>query len=177
MFDTEETICAPPDATWAELTDQLLQTDECERWIKLATQFVPVDLRPADEMTEMLRENVSQRHMEFETHAFHNDHLLGFFSIEQRRARIGEGSLQPILMLSSIVRSATTPEGFGRVLVEEVIGRALTESDVKAIVVEPANNRVGQMWQDDYHFQPVDQPEKPGLLYLPVDVEVEREIL
>jgi len=175
MFDSESSAYAPADATWVELTSEQLREGGCERWAELTERFSPVDLQPADEMTEMLRDGVARSCLEFPAHLLHNDELLGFFSVEPEQIEIvGEG-LKPALLLSSIVRSAATDRGFGRVLVEEAIGCALTERDVRALLVEPANERVGRMWKEDYHFEPVDKPGRPGLLYLPVKVQVEGE--
>jgi hypothetical protein len=176
MFDADPNICAPEDAAWAELSDQALKAEGGQQWAALAAQFVPLDRNPAGEMTAMLRDGIARRCMEFETHACYNDELLGFFSIDPQRLSIGNEGVQSVLMLSAIVRSAATEEGFGRVLIEQVVGRALTERDVKAIVVKPANKRVGRMWREDYHFEPVDKPEIPGLLYVAVDVASESEL-
>lgn len=177
MFDSEGSVCAPGNATWVELTRDLLRGGDRERWVELATCFRPVDLRPADEMTEMLRDGIAKGCLEFPTHLLHNDNdgLLGFFSVEPQRLDIG-GRMRPVLMLSSIVRSATTDPGFGRVLVEEAVGCALTDRSVRALLVEPANKRVGRMWREDYHFVSLDKPSKPGLLYFPVNIQTDGEV-
>jgi hypothetical protein len=185
MFDLEPNICAPEGAQWAELTDDLLQSGEGERWRELADRFEPVPPDPSMEMTNSLREGIRRRSMHSQpTRALHNHELLGFYAIEQVLADISNRS-GPLLgaarrlklrtpqrgwLVSSIVRSASTEPGFGQVLLEGVVGEALTDKSIEAIFVEPANERVGRMWRETYRFEPVASSEIPGLLYLPLKV-------
>jgi hypothetical protein len=185
MFDVEPNICVPSDAQWTELDDELLQSAECERWCELADRFEPIPLDPSTEMTNSLREGIRRRSMHFEgTRAFHNHELLGFYAIEQvlvdisnqpgpildATRMLGLRTSQRGWLLSSIVRSATTEPGFGQVLLENVVGEALTDESIEAIFVQPANERVERMWQQDYNFEPVANSKLPRLLYLPLPV-------
>lgn len=191
MFDIEPNICAPADARWAELTDEVL-SGEGDRWCELADRFDPVPLDPSAEMTNSLRAGIRRRSMHSETtRALYNHELLGFYAVEQVLTDISNRP-GPILdaarilrirrpqrgwLLSSIVRSASTEPGFGQVLLENVVGEALTDESIEAIFVEPANDRVARMWREDYGFEPVASSELPRLLYMPLKVRPDAGLL
>jgi hypothetical protein len=190
MLENDSGICAPEDAEWAELTSDLLASPEGGIWPEMCERFKPYKDDPSVEMTETLRAGVGRGKMKEKTRAIYNDELLGFYSVKKVVAQIsnrGERVLgvaerfgfsrpEPGLMLSSIVRSQVTEGGFGRVLLEDVVGAALADKKVRAIFVEPANARVAKMWRDDYHFEPVANSDIPDLLYMPVAVDPEEEL-
>jgi hypothetical protein len=138
-------------------------------------------------MTEDLRDGISSGNIDTKTryHAIHNHELLGFYSLENVVAPISNRSIRAIevaealklrspergLLLGSIVRSAHTNKGFGQVLVDNAIANALTDKEARAIFVHPANDRVERMWMEDYSFLPVERPEIPRLLYVPLIVD------
>jgi hypothetical protein len=190
MFEDNFGICAPADAKWCELSDDLLQSPEAEVWRGLGERFRPFQRAPSEVMTETLREGIRRGNMDTKTRAIHNDELLGFYSVTKVMAQIsnrsgailevvkalGLRSPKPGLLLSSIVRSEITHSGFGQVLLDDVLALALTDNEVKAIFVEPANERVAEMWRTDYYFEPVASSEVPGLLYFPLDMEAEESL-
>jgi hypothetical protein len=183
MFDDQSESSAPADAQWTDLTGELLRSPERDTWEGLVDGFEPYPLEPSHEMTNNLREGVCRGALEMKTRAIHhNGRLLGFYSVSKEMARIsdrssalasvaealGLRSSKPGLLLSSIVRSRHTPPGFGGVLLEDAVGVALTDKELKALFVEPANERVAAMWQENYHFKLAVSSEVPGLLYLPL---------
>lgn len=182
-FDDEIQVHAPADAQWTELSEDILLSPEREAWRELVERFEPYPPEPSGEMTNTLRDGVRRGALDTRTRVIHNCDLLGFYSVKKVMAQISNrsGALlgvakalrlrspKPGLLLSSIVRSRHTDPGFGSVLLEDAVGLALTDKELKAVFVEPANDRVAEMWQSDYHFQPVASSELPGLLYLPLD--------
>lgn len=186
MDANEPQASLPDDAVWVELTDELLASDEGGRWRELADGFKPAKHREGSKMADWLRGCVHDGGVPTKTRVVHNDELLGFFAAEtvrylvsnrprplsafSRRLGIGsEGSVETGLLLSSIVRAQGTGKGFGRFLIEEAVGLALElESErITGILVEPANPRLRQMWQDTYHFAPLVRPQ---YLHLPLKV-------
>lgn len=182
MFDDNFEISAPADAQWTELSGELLRSPERDAWKGLVERFEPYPPEPSREMTNSLRDGICQGALAMKTRAIHNSELLGFYAVSRVMAQISNrsGALlgvakalrlrspKPGLLLSSIVRSRCTPPGFGRVLLEDALALALTDKELKAVFVEPANERVAAMWQEDYYFQPATSSELPGLLYLPL---------
>jgi hypothetical protein len=182
MFDEEIEVSAPADAQWTDLDQNLLSSPERDRWKTLVERFEPYPPEPSEEMTSTLRDGIHRGALEMKTRAIHTTELLGFYSVHKVMAQIsnrpaallsvaaalGLRSPKPGLLLSSIVRSKHTPRGFGRVLLEDALALALTDKELKAVFVEPANPRVAKMWQGDYYFREAASSELPGLLYLPL---------
>jgi GNAT superfamily N-acetyltransferase len=172
---------SPPEAEWTELSDEVLVASRA-KWIDLCDRFEPYPRSPAEKMVATLRKGVRCGQMDSNTHVHHDGDLLGFYSIDHvsvaisdRAAPIasvagafGIGS-EPSLLLSSIVRADNTGKGFGQVILEHAIGLALEQPEIRALCVEPANQRVAEMWRDDYAFKPAKSSAHPGLLYLPLD--------
>jgi hypothetical protein len=181
----------PDDAVWVDLSDELLASERHERWCGLVDTFEPPAPKRGEVhqegqmMAKWLHDCVHDRALppRTRTRAVHNDELLGFFSTElvsymvsnrprtvlAVSRRLGIDSPERGLLLSSIVRSNLAGEGFGRFLLEEAVGLALElESErITSILVEPANEKLRCMWQDTYHFAPLEGSE---LLHLPVKV-------
>lgn len=187
MSDIEQDVLLPPDAVWVALTDELLASQESEEWVELAQRFEPLPHEAGEQARDWLRAGVDQRRMPLDTYAVRTrEDLLGFYAVTRasvdipRRAwpllelrrRVGFARRpQPGLILSSITRSALTPAGFGAQLFENALGLALSDRGVVALFVEPVNDRVSQLWQQGYHFRPMDFPSAAAskMLWFPVD--------
>jgi len=178
----------PKDATWVELTDDLLAKDG-ERWRLLVDTFKPTKHDEGETMAKWLRECVHEGSMTRQTRAVYNEHLLGFFAVDPdhyyevsnqpapllaARRLFGRATQQRGLLITSIVRSDLTAPGFGRVLIEEAVGLALElESEhepITALLVEPANCDLTRMWREKHHF---DELARSDQLHLPLKVREE----
>jgi hypothetical protein len=188
MPNIEQDVSLPSGAQWVQITDDLLVSGDSSRWAELVERFEPVPPHQAGiEAAEWLQAGLAKRKMPLDTYAVHTtDELLGFYAVRHaevdisahtrpilsvRRPRPLPEGRQPGLILSSIARARSTVPGFGRLLIEHAIGLALTDPAIVAIFAEPANEHVARMWQDVYHFRPMDKPAPavPYILWFPID--------
>ncbi len=178
MVDNLEPLNLPDDACSVHLSQELLDAERA-RWCELVQGFDPFDRPEGWEMTEWLRECVQQGHLPLRTHLVYNEHLLGFFAMDphQYLEVVGDGgagggvSMARSVLISNIVRSARTPKGFGRVLIEEAVGVALEELDsaedpVRGLLVDPANRKLSRMWKTKHHFEALSDGQR---LFFPLD--------
>jgi hypothetical protein len=149
---------------------------------RLIDQFEPLDSNAGREMAAWLNGVAHGSTPAAETHLLRTDReLLGFFAgvserveisyrvwpIIELRARIRDRGPQPALLLAAIARSAAaTDSGFGHNLFDYAVAVAQA-SDAVVLLVEPDNPKVGDMWQDRYGLRPMEEPNRPGLLYFP----------
>jgi hypothetical protein len=174
----------PNDARWVLLSDELLASDGGDELHALVERFEPAPHETGHQMAQWLVEAVAARSVPEETYALRtHDELLGFFAVRRAQVKLSwrawplfelrkrVSKRQPIsgLILSSIVRAASTPPGFGRILFDYALGVALSDPQIAAVVLQPENEAVSCLWRDTYDFRPMDHPETPGLLYFPVD--------
>lgn len=171
MGAEESQAILPSDATWVDLTNDLVAADP-QRWRSLVDDFVPTDHKQGHEMAAWLRGCVREGRIPHRTRVVHNHKLLGFFTAEPVEfmvsnrptpvlavsRRIGLDSPETGLLLSFIVRSEEAGKGFGRFLIEEAVALALDMKDEKitGLLVEPANPKLRRVWQERHHFA------KPG---------------
>jgi hypothetical protein len=174
----------PENARWVHLSDELLASDQGNELRALVEQFKPAPQEAGRRMAQWLAEAVAAGSVPEETYALRtDDELLGFFAVQRAqvklswrawplfelRKRVSKRQPIPGLILSSIVRAASTPPGFGRILFDYALGVALSDPQIAAVVLQPENEDVSRLWQGTYDFRPMDHPETPRLLYFPVD--------
>jgi ribosomal protein S18 acetylase RimI-like enzyme len=177
----------PPGSKWILLTDGLIAAER-EKWIQLIDGFDPGPSEAGGTAVKWLRDAVCSGTITLNTQVLCTDHkLLGFYSVEHalvdltprnwplvelRRKLFGQQSEpQPGLIISSIVRSHSEPSGFGRNLVNHAIGLALSNPEIVALFVSPANPKVARLWQDRYSFRIEHEadPSTNEMLWLPVN--------
>jgi hypothetical protein len=181
---------SPPGVEWVDLTDELLRSERGERWCELAINFEPPDNEEAERMAGWLRECIKEKSMPLRTRAAASgDVLLGFYSVATAYYRVSNRSRATLaftrlfghppdrgLLISSIVRSELAGPGFGRSLLEDAVGLALQlespDEPITAILVEPANEKLVEMWEVTYHFAPL---EGSNRLHFPIKVPEELE--
>jgi hypothetical protein len=174
----------PDNARWVRLSDEMLASDEGSELRALVEQFEPTPHEAGRQMAQWLAEAFAAGSVPEETYALHtDDRLLGFFAVRRAqiklswrawplfelRKRVSKRQPIPGLILSSIVRAASTPPGFGRILFDYALAVALRDQQIAAVVLQPENEAVSRLWRKTYDFRPMDHPETPGLLYFPVD--------
>jgi hypothetical protein len=182
-FTDSDAHSAPDGALWELITDERLASPECERLRDMVGEFEPLPHEAGREMAGWLQWAVHEGSLPNETHALCTDQeMLGFLAIERGLVKISHRAWpilelrermrkrEPLnaLRLSAIVRGASTPPGFGSVLFDHALGLALDDKRVAAILVQPDNDRVDQMWQKHYDFKPMQDSDVSGLLYFPV---------
>ncbi|MGD1057666.1 MAG: hypothetical protein ABR992_09675 [Solirubrobacteraceae bacterium] len=186
-FQGQSNVPLPPGSKWVPLTDGLIESNR-EEWIRLIDGFDPGPSEAGRTAVEWLRNAVFSETIALDTQVLRTSHeLLGFYSVEHalvdltprnwpllelRRKLFGQQpEPQPGLIIASIVRSHSMPAGFGRNLVNHVIGLALSNPEIVALFVSPANPKVAQLWQERYSFR-IEHKADPStheMLWLPVN--------
>jgi ribosomal protein S18 acetylase RimI-like enzyme len=177
----------PPGSKWVALTDDLIAAER-DAWMQLVDDFDPGPSEAGKTAVERLRDEVAGGTITLDTQVLRTDHkLLGFYSVEHARVDLTSRNWpfvelrrklfgqqrepQPGLIISSIVRSHSEPAGFGRNLVNHAIGLALSDPEIVALFVSPANPEVARLWQDRYSFRIEHEadPSTNEMLWLPVN--------
>lgn len=182
-----ETVSHDDDYLPVALTPELLDRGEVD-WRDEVERFEPLDHEAGREAAAWLQKQVQEGCPSYETWVLYSESrgILGFFAlapmwwrlprdvaaiINVRRRPQLKGTRHLGLHIMWIARDASTNAGFGRELVLGAIQRARIDPQYVALFVDPANSRVKDLWQDEYHFRNVDRgaSQADGRLWLPVD--------
>ncbi len=131
--------------------------------------FSPLDFEPGRRAADWLRVNTETGILPLDTYLVLDEtssELLGFFVLEPAEVRVAPGDFPVIqvrtrlgdserrvkaMKLVWIVRSATSPEGFGEDLFNEALARAL-EFGAVAVLVEPYDRETAdRLWVRHFH--------------------------
>jgi ribosomal protein S18 acetylase RimI-like enzyme len=162
--------------------------DEDVDWNEEVARFEPLDHEAGQQAAAWLREQVAAGCPSSETYLLYSGTygVLGFVALQPVYWRLPRNALAIVnlrrrpqlkggkhlgLLIAWIARDRSTPAGFGEELVLGSIRRARSDPQYVALFVDPANERVAELWRTRYRFRGMarDDPSAGDRLWLPVD--------